>query len=176
MPAAPGDSVFCWNMARNAVHAAMAGNTEMLIGQWHGRFVHVPLALATRYPQAGRRQRGPLAVGDRGDRASRSASRRGDVSGGANAPTIDLMIDVLVVPRASRTAVGPMQGDRLRVAVTAPPVDGEANAAVIDALAKAFGVRRGAIEIVRGERGRRKTIRIAGANTEVLARLRAGNG
>src|SRR4029077_9308385 len=49
VPAAPGDSVFCWNMARNAVHAAMAGNTEMLIGQWHGRFVHVPLALATRY-------------------------------------------------------------------------------------------------------------------------------
>jgi 6-phosphofructokinase 1 len=49
VPAAPGDSVFCWNMARNAVHAAMAGNTEMLIGQWHGHFVHVPLALATRY-------------------------------------------------------------------------------------------------------------------------------
>ena len=36
-------------MARNAVHAAMAGNTEMLIGQWHGRFVHVPLPLATRF-------------------------------------------------------------------------------------------------------------------------------
>ena len=49
VPASPADSVFCWNMARNAVHAAMAGNTEMLIGQWHGRFVHVPLALATRF-------------------------------------------------------------------------------------------------------------------------------
>jgi 6-phosphofructokinase 1 len=49
VPASPGDSVFCWNMARNAVHAAMAGNTEMLIGQWHGRFVHVPFALATRF-------------------------------------------------------------------------------------------------------------------------------
>ena len=98
------------------------------------------------------------------------------MSGGAERLAIDLTIDVLVVPRASRTAVGPMQGDRLRVAVTAPPVDGEANAAVIDALAKAFGVRRGAIEIVRGERGRRKTIRIAGANAEILARLRAGNG
>jgi 6-phosphofructokinase 1 len=44
----PADSVYCWNMARNAVHAAMAGNTEMLIGRWHGRFVHVPMALATR--------------------------------------------------------------------------------------------------------------------------------
>ena len=49
VPASPGDSVFCWNMARNAVHAAMAGNTDMLIGQWHGRFVHVPIPLATRY-------------------------------------------------------------------------------------------------------------------------------
>jgi 6-phosphofructokinase 1 len=49
VPASPGDSVFCWNMARNAVHAAMAGNTEMLIGQWHGRFVHVPIPLATRF-------------------------------------------------------------------------------------------------------------------------------
>ena len=46
--ATPSDSVYCWNMARNAVHAAMAGNTEMLIGRWHGRFVHVPMALATR--------------------------------------------------------------------------------------------------------------------------------
>ena len=87
-----------------------------------------------------------------------------------------LRIDILVVPRASRSAVGPLIGDRLRVAVTAPPVDGEANAAVIDALAKAFGVRRSAIEIVRGERGRRKTVRILGASAEILARLRAGNG
>jgi 6-phosphofructokinase 1 len=49
VPALPNDSLYCWNMARNAVHAAMAGNTEMLIGRWHGRFVHVPMALATRY-------------------------------------------------------------------------------------------------------------------------------
>jgi 6-phosphofructokinase 1 len=48
VPASPSDSVYCWNMARNAVHAAMAGNTGMLIGRWHGRFVHVPMALATR--------------------------------------------------------------------------------------------------------------------------------
>jgi 6-phosphofructokinase 1 len=49
VPASSADSVFCWNMARNAVHAAMAGNTEMLIGRWHGRFVHVPMPLATRF-------------------------------------------------------------------------------------------------------------------------------
>jgi 6-phosphofructokinase 1 len=48
VPASPSDSVYCWHMARNAVHAAMAGNTGMLIGRWHGRFVHVPMDLVTR--------------------------------------------------------------------------------------------------------------------------------
>ena len=62
-----------------------------------------------------------------------------------------MIVDVQVVPRASRVAVGPAVGDRLRVAVTAPPVDGAANAAVIDALARAFGVRRAAVRIVRGD-------------------------
>ena len=81
----------------------------------------------------------------------------------SGAPDATLTIDIQVVPRASRVAVGPAVGPRLRVAVTAPPVDGEANAAVIDALARAFGVRRAAVEIVRGTSGRRKTVRITGA-------------
>jgi uncharacterized protein (TIGR00251 family) len=89
-------------------------------------------------------------------------------------PTGALTIDILVVPRASRTAVGPRVGDRLRVAVTAPPVDGAANAAVIEVLAEAFGVRRAAVTIVRGERGRRKTVRIEGALGSVLERLARG--
>ena len=84
-----------------------------------------------------------------------------------------LTIDILVAPRASRAAVGPMVGDRLRVAVTAPPVDGEANAAVIATLAEAFGVRRAAVQIVRGERGRRKTVRIAGTTQASLDALLA---
>jgi 6-phosphofructokinase 1 len=46
--ACPSDSVYCWDMARHAVHAAMSGHTAMLIGRWHGRFVHVPIALAIR--------------------------------------------------------------------------------------------------------------------------------
>jgi uncharacterized protein (TIGR00251 family) len=82
-----------------------------------------------------------------------------------------LTIDVLVVTRAPRTAVGPRMGDRLRVAVSAPPVDGAANAAVIEALAEAFGVRRAAVTIVRGERGRRKTVRIDGATASALQAL-----
>ena len=88
-----------------------------------------------------------------------------------------LTFDVLVVPGGTRAVfteeweLGPRVGDRLRVAVTAPPVDGEANAAVIEALAQAFGVRRAAVTIVRGERGRRKTVRIEGATAAALQRL-----
>jgi uncharacterized protein (TIGR00251 family) len=90
-----------------------------------------------------------------------------------NAREVDgaLVVDVLVQPRASRAGVGPVVGDRLRVAVTAPPVDGKANAAVIEAVAEAFGVRRGAVTIVRGETGRRKTVRIAGIGRAQLDRV-----
>ena len=85
-----------------------------------------------------------------------------------------MTVDVQVVPRASRVAVGPAVGNRLRVAVTAPPVDGAANAAVIDALARAFGVRRAAVRIVRGETGRRKTVEIEGGNPATLQALLRG--
>jgi len=42
----PYDSVYCLRLAHNAVHAAMCGRTEMVIGRWHGRFVHIPIPLA----------------------------------------------------------------------------------------------------------------------------------
>jgi len=86
------------------------------------------------------------------------------------------MVDLQVVPRASRTAVGPVEGSgadaRLRVAVGAPPVDGKANAAVIEALAEALGIKRRDVTLVRGETGRQKTVRLAGLTTATLcARL-----
>jgi uncharacterized protein (TIGR00251 family) len=77
--------------------------------------------------------------------------------------------EVIVQPRASRPGVGPVVGDRLRVSVSAAPVDGKANDAVIRTLAEALDVPRSAIEIVRGETNRRKTIRIRGL---ALDRLR----
>ncbi len=45
VPARPPDSVYCNRLAQNAVHAAMCGKTEMVVGSWHGRFVHVPMPL-----------------------------------------------------------------------------------------------------------------------------------
>jgi 6-phosphofructokinase 1 len=48
VPANPYDSVYSIRLAHNAVHAAMSGRTEMVVGRWHGRFVHVPMAIAIR--------------------------------------------------------------------------------------------------------------------------------
>ena len=42
----PFDSVYCIRLAQNAVHAALAGRTELVIGRWRGRYVHIPMALA----------------------------------------------------------------------------------------------------------------------------------
>jgi len=42
----PFDAVYGLRLAQNAVHAALAGRTEMVIGRWRGRFVHIPMALA----------------------------------------------------------------------------------------------------------------------------------
>ena len=92
----------------------------------------------------------------------------------SQSPAGALLIDIQVVPRASRVAVGALVGDRLRVAVMAPPVDGAANAAVVLALADAFGVRRGDVEVVRGATGKRKTVRIAGGSAATLEKLRRG--
>ena len=46
VPASPPDSVFCLRLAHAAVHAAMSGRTRMVVGIWHGRFVHLPMPLA----------------------------------------------------------------------------------------------------------------------------------
>jgi 6-phosphofructokinase 1 len=47
VPANPYDSVYCVRLAHAAVHAAMAGRTEVVVGRWHGRFVHIPIPVAT---------------------------------------------------------------------------------------------------------------------------------
>jgi 6-phosphofructokinase 1 len=48
VPASPQDNVYCSRLAQNAVHAAMAGKTGMLVGRWHGTFIHLPLEVVTR--------------------------------------------------------------------------------------------------------------------------------
>jgi len=67
-----------------------------------------------------------------------------------------------VQPRASRTGFGDLLDERRKLAVSAPPVDGKANAAVIKFLAKFFGVAKSAVHILHGETGKLKTVAIRG--------------
>jgi 6-phosphofructokinase 1 len=46
VPANPYDSAYCIRLAHTAAHAAMAGRTAMVVGRWHGRFVHIPMTMA----------------------------------------------------------------------------------------------------------------------------------
>ena len=81
---------------------------------------------------------------------------------------------IFVTPRARREAVGGRRGDALRVSVIAPPVGGKANAACVQALAEAFGVKRRDVEIDPAAKGRRKRVRLhgeTGALEEKLQRL-----
>lgn len=70
-------------------------------------------------------------------------------------------VDLVVQPRASRTRIVGEHGDRLKVQIAAPPVDGEANAALLAFLAGTFGIPKGGVVLISGETGRRKTVRIA---------------
>lgn len=77
-----------------------------------------------------------------------------------------------VVPRASRTCLAGIHDGRLKLQVAAPPVDGEANQAIVRWLAKALAVRREAVTLTSGASGRRKTVEVRGLSAEqVAARL-----
>ena len=69
---------------------------------------------------------------------------------------------VKVHPRARKNAITGMVGDALKVALTAPPVEGRANEACIAYLAEFLNVPRSSVTIAAGESSRQKLIRIAG--------------
>lgn len=72
----------------------------------------------------------------------------------------DLILTLKVQPKASRDELGEPLGEALKVRITAPPVDGRANAHLTAFLAKQFGVPKGAVAILSGETGRQKRVRI----------------
>jgi uncharacterized protein (TIGR00251 family) len=95
---------------------------------------------------------------------------------GARCDGADLVIDVRVQPRAARTEFAGALGERFKVRLKAPPVDGRANAALVEFLAEKLGVPRACVVIVQGHTGRDKRVRIHGAGhlaaqMEVIAGL-----
>ncbi len=82
-----------------------------------------------------------------------------------------------VTPKASRDAIGEVVADgqgkgAIKIAVTAVPEKGNANASVIKLLAKAWRLRKSDMDIVQGATDRNKTLRIVGDGEELASRLR----
>src|SRR5512133_3881462 len=85
-----------------------------------------------------------------------------DEAGGA-------VLELLVQPRASRTRVVGEHDGRLKIQLAAPPVEGEANAALVAFLADALSVKRADVALLAGETGRRKRVQIAGVAAAAAA-------
>jgi uncharacterized protein (TIGR00251 family) len=86
----------------------------------------------------------------------------------------DVWVSVLAQPRASRTRFVGELGGWLKVQLAAPPVDGEANDALVRAVAERLGLPRSQVEIVRGETGRRKTLRVRGVSLDAAKKAFEG--
>ena len=78
---------------------------------------------------------------------------------------------VKVQPRAKKNAISGELGDALKLSLTAPPVDGQANHACIEFFSKLLKVPRSSVTIASGESSRRKIIRVAGLSAADLRRL-----
>ncbi len=81
------------------------------------------------------------------------------------------LIMVQAVPRSSRTEIVDIQQERCRIKVKAPPVDGEANAALVEALAKIFGLPKRSVVQTKGQSGRQKTFLLSGKSREEVCAI-----
>jgi len=77
-----------------------------------------------------------------------------------------VLITVRVVPRASRSGVAGTRDGALLVRLNAAPVEGAANAELIDVIAETLGVPKRAVSIAAGDRSRRKTVHVSGVTVE----------
>ena len=83
-----------------------------------------------------------------------------------------LVLRLYIQPKASRDTIIGLHGDEVKVAITAPPVDGQANAHLVKYLAKQFRVAKSQVLIEKGELGRHKQVKILNPQqipTEVAA-------
>ncbi|MEW6595248.1 MAG: DUF167 domain-containing protein [Thermodesulfobacteriota bacterium] len=85
-----------------------------------------------------------------------------------------VLLTVHVQPKASRTRVAGLHGEKaVKICITAPPVDGQANEALVKFLAKLFRLPQSAISIETGHQGRSKLFRLTGITLADAARLLA---
>ncbi len=78
-------------------------------------------------------------------------------------------VKVKVLPRSSRNSIDGAENGEWKVKLTAPPVDGAANTALIHYLAEVLDVPRRNVTIISGQRSRNKVVRIDGVSVEEIA-------
>ncbi len=78
---------------------------------------------------------------------------------------------VRLIPRANRTEIVGVEGDAIKIRLSAPPVEGKANEALVRFLADTLDVPRGNVEIVTGHAARRKVIRIRGVTAGQIEKM-----
>ena len=87
------------------------------------------------------------------------------------AGTVDgVRLRLRIQPRASREEVAGVAGDAIRLRLTAPPVDGAANDALVRFLAARLEVPRSAVELIAGRTGRTKLVEVTGVTPDEAAR------
>lgn len=85
----------------------------------------------------------------------------------------DTLLKLHVTPRGSKSEITGWRDDALCVKITAPPVEGAANSAIVKFIADRLGVRKSQVELVSGERSREKVVRVFGlADADVKMRLK----
>lgn len=82
-----------------------------------------------------------------------------------------IVLNVRVVPRAAKDAIQGLLGDALKIRIQAPPVEGKANTHLVKFLSKHWRIPRRDIEILSGETGRNKRIRISNPPPELRKTL-----
>lgn len=87
-------------------------------------------------------------------------------------PDSDVILTVRVIPRAARSAIAGSRDNALLVRLTAPPVEGAANAELIRLLAETLDIPKRNITLISGERARLKRVKIVGlTNADVTRKL-----
>lgn len=88
----------------------------------------------------------------------------------------ECVLRIRVTPRSGREAVGEMRDGEIQVKLTAPPVDGAANKALLKLLSKRLGVPRSSLEITGGETARHKRVRVEGLSEDAALERLLGSG
>jgi len=82
-----------------------------------------------------------------------------------------VLIKIYVAPRSSSNKIVGAHNGELKIALTAPPVEGAANKALVEFMAKLLGVPRASVSIISGETSRHKVLRVQGVDAQAVLQM-----